>query len=109
MEKFVIQGEKFAPVAVGMQVFDYNNIVSATTTVVKTGAGFLKRIVINKGVVDATIKIYDNTSASAPAIGQITLPSTLELTNFGLDYDTRFSTGLTIVTNSAVDLTVVYS
>lgn len=86
----------------------YSNITSATTTVVKSGSGFLHKIVVNKGVASATITIYDNTSASGTKIGTITFGSSL-LTDIPVaHYDVYFATGLTIVTSGATDITVSY-
>lgn len=89
------------------QQFSFSNIVSATTTVVKSGAGLLHSINVNKAVAAATITIYDNTAASGTKIGTITFGAAL-LTDpplLGL-YDVTFATGLTIVTSGATDITV---
>lgn len=84
--------------------FDYRNIATATTTVVKSGAGILHAITINTTTA-STITVYDNTAgsgtaiatiAASPAIGQVFL------------YDVSFSTGLTIVTAGASNITVSY-
>lgn len=89
--------------------WNYNNITSATptTTVVKSGAGILHTITLNKPVATAVLTIYDNTAASAPVIGTITIPaSPMPVT---LTYDAAFSTGLTIKTETAAsDITVTY-
>lgn len=89
--------------------YNYNNITAAapTTTVVKTGSGILHTITFNKPVATCVVTIYDNTSATAPIIGIITVPaSPLPVT---LTYDVAFDTGLTIVTaTEASDITVSY-
>lgn len=85
------------------------NITTATTTTVKSGAGFLHAIVINKGVLAGVITIYDNTAASGTKIGTITFGAALLSDPPGLAlYDINFTTGLTIVTSAATDLTVSY-
>lgn len=84
------------------------NITTATTTTVKTGAGVLVRIINNKKVLSGVITIYDNTAASGTKIGTITNPATLLDNQLQLDYECIFSTGLTIVTSAAEDLTIVY-
>jgi hypothetical protein len=84
----------------------FSNVSTATTTTVKTGAGVLDRLVINKAGTGTTIVIYDNTAASGTKIA--TLTSTAQTT---LHYNIRFTTGLTIVTDAgsgAADVTVSY-
>lgn len=84
------------------------NIVGAATTVVKSGAGHLARIVFNKKVANGIVTMYDNTAGSGTKIGTITNPATLLDNAQGLDYGCDFGTGLTIVTSAADDITVVY-
>lgn len=88
--------------------FSFSNITTGTTTSVKSGAGFLHALVINKPVASATITMYDNTAASGTKIGTIALPATLTFDTDSLIYDVTFATGLTIVTSGATDLTVGY-
>lgn len=79
------------------------NITTATTTVVKSGIGRLKAIVVNTTAV-GTITIYDNTSAAGTKIGILqasVLPGTFT-------YECRFQTGLTILTGAASDITVIW-
>jgi hypothetical protein len=87
--------------------FSYSNITSATTTTVKSGAGFLHAIIINTPVASATITIYDSTTGSGTKIGTITLGATLANDIYGnFLYDVYFTTGLTIVTSGVTDITV---
>lgn len=79
------------------------NITTATTTLVKTGAGELRSITINTTAA-GTITIYDSLTATGTKIGTIKA-SEVEQT---LTYDVAFSTGLTIVTGAASDITVAY-
>jgi len=88
--------------------FSYANIASATTTTVKSGKGVLVGIVINKPVASTTVTIYDNTAGSGTKIGTITQPGTLLESQIVLPYNVTFSTGLTLVTSGADDLTVIY-
>ena len=88
--------------------YRYQNIASATTTVVKTTPGQLRRLVINKPVASTTITIYDNTAASGTKIATIATPATLLDAQIQLDYGVNFATGLTIVTSGADDINVVY-
>lgn len=84
----------------------YTNIASATTTVCRTGSGVLHAITVNKAVASGTITIYDNTAGSGTKIGIITFPATLLANQNTLIYDVVFTTGLTIVTVEANDITV---
>ncbi len=87
----------------------YLNITTATTTVVKATAGKLVAILVNKAVASGTITIYDNTSAAGTKIGTITSPGTLLHSQMVFPYfGADFSTGLTLVTVEAQDITVVY-
>jgi len=80
------------------------NITSATTTVVKSGAGTLHTVVINTRGTVSTATIYDNTAGSGTKIA--TIDTTLSTTSF--TYDASFSTGLTVVTVGAADITITY-
>ena len=84
----------------------FSNINTNTTSTVKSGAGVLKRIVVNKvGALSNTCTIYDNTTATGTIIGTID-----PHTHMVFEYDVVFNTGLTIVTatGTAADLTIVY-
>lgn len=83
--------------------FTYKNIAAGATTVVKSGAGELRSITVNTTAAGA-ITIYDNTAASGTKIG--TLKSSVVEGTY--QYDVAFSTGLTIVTAAASDITVSY-
>ena len=92
------------------QQMSYTNITLAapTTTVVKSGAGFLHALVINTPAATGVITIYDNTAASGTIIGTITQPAAL-LDGVGksIIYNVKFTIGLTIVTSTAAqNLTV---
>jgi len=67
------------------------NITTATTTVVKSGAGIFDRIVIN-------------TTAAGTKIGTIAASAGVG----SYQYNCKFDTGLTIVTGAASDLTVTW-
>lgn len=91
----------------GVENWSYRNITTATTTVVKSGVGTVKGVLINsKGTVASVITIYDNTSATGTKIGTI---DSLTLSGF-FDLGVVFSTGLTIVTTGTVapDITIIY-
>lgn len=84
------------------------NITSATTTVIKSGSGTLVRITNNRKVANGVITIYDNTAASGTKIGTITNPATLLDSAQTFEYGCAFVNGLTIVTSSTDDITVIW-
>lgn len=81
--------------------FSYVHITTATTTNVKSGAGFLHLIVINTTAAGA-ITIYDNTAASGTTIAIFAASATIGT----YLYDVSFTTGLTVVTAAASDVTI---
>lgn len=85
--------------------FNYTNITTDTTTVIKTGQGVLHAINFNKPVATEVITVFDNTAASGTAIATITIPASPQPVT--LFYDVSFNTGLTILTATAAsDITV---
>jgi hypothetical protein len=70
--------------------YKYTRITTATTTQVKTGAGVLKRIVVNVPVSAGTISIIDNITGSTVNVGVIT--STADLKPFFIDFDIKITT-----------------
>lgn len=78
-------------------------ISTATTTTVKSGAGFLHSLTVNGGTA-GTIIGYDNTAGSGTVL--FSFDSTNALATYL--FDIVFSTGLTIVTASATKITVSY-
>jgi hypothetical protein len=109
--------DQFQPVAedntVGVikveQRFSYTRIATATTTLVKSGAGFLHAIIVNSPVANGVIEFDDALTNTTPIIGKITYPATL--VSDGPDsclYDCSFATGLSITTTGTMDITVVW-
>lgn len=89
--------------------YSFNNITTATTTTVKSGAGTLHSIITNTTAASATVTIYDNTAGSGTKIGTTTNPvSLLQMGPLTAIYDVAFATGLTIVTTGTQDITVTY-
>ena len=84
----------------------HTRISGATTVTVKSGAGFLRRITINRPT-NGSATVYDSTTGTGTILAVInytngTSPSTLE-------YGFNFTTGLTIVTTGAnTDISVLY-
>ncbi len=87
-----------------IQKWNYTNITSATTTLVKTGAGVLHSIVVNTTAA-GSIKIEDALTDTTPLIGTLKA-SVAEGTYL---YDVEFTTGLNIVTAGASDITVSWA
>lgn len=86
---------------------NYAHISTATTTIVKSGAGVLHNISVNTlGTVASVTTVYDNTAGSGTVIAVI---NTLALSG-AFVLDVAFSTGLTLVTTGTVapDITVSY-
>lgn len=87
--------------------YKYKAITDQSTTLVKSGSGFLHAIVLNKPTENTTVKIDDALTDTTPVIGTITIPEKPQPTT--LIYDLGFNTGLTIVTGTAnSDITVIY-
>ncbi|MEW6126730.1 MAG: hypothetical protein AB1757_06805 [Acidobacteriota bacterium] len=85
------------------QRFSYNYISTATTTQVKSGAGFLHAIVVGETAA-GSIKVIDNTSGTTTNLGELKA-SIVEGTYV---FNCSFATGLRIVTAAASKITVIY-
>lgn len=83
------------------QRYSATYISTATTTTVKTGAGFLHSITLGETAAGA-ITIYDNTAGSGTVIN-VLKASIAEQT---FEFNVAFGTGLTIVTAGASKLSV---
>lgn len=88
---------------------NYTNITTATTTVVKSGEGILRRLIINSPVATGVVTIYDNTSATGAKIATILNPAGIAVNPVTVEYNVKFSTGLTIVTSAVDNITVVWN
>jgi hypothetical protein len=90
--------------------YNYTNITTATTTLVKTGPGVLHSLVVNTPVGSGVIEMDDALTNTTPKIGTITFPATiLSIGYLSNIYDIAFSTGLSITTTtSGMDITVVW-
>lgn len=80
-----------------------NYIATATTTVVKTGAGILHAITVEGGTA-GTIIVYDNTAATGTILASFSSTNALQTYVF----DVTFATGLTVITSAATQLSVSY-
>ncbi len=86
----------------------YAHLNSTGTTTIKSGAGILRRVVVNtRGGITNTLTIYDNTSGSGTVIAAI---DTVNGVLGHFEYNVAFSTGLTVVnaTGTSADITVIY-
>lgn len=87
--------------------FGYNAVSTATTTLVKTGAGQLHQVIVLGGTLGA-ITVYDALTATNPIAPTFT---PVAMTGSGpqvYTFDVTFGVGLTIVTAAATALTVTY-
>lgn len=83
--------------------YSYATISTATTTTVKSGAGFLHRITVTGGTT-GTIVVYDNTAASGTKIADFDTTNALA----SYEFNVSFTTGLTIITGASTKITVSY-
>lgn len=85
------------------------NITTATTTTVKSGTGIFHSLCINTPLASETVTIYNSLTATGTKIGTVTIPATITGENPSCQtFNVFFSLGLTFVTSSTADLTVVY-
>lgn len=104
LKRGLLTDTRGAPVVT--ELFTHAHLAGAATTTVKSGAGFLKRISINR-TANGTATIYDNITATGTPI--INLAATNGTSPTTLEYGFNFTTGLTIVTTGAsLDLSVLY-
>ena len=86
----------------------YAHLNSTGTTTIKSGAGILRRVVVNtNGSGSNTFTIYDNTVGSGTVIATI---DTVNAVGGFFEYGLAFSIGLTVVsaTGTSADITVIY-
>lgn len=74
----------------------YVELTANGTFVLKKQAGYLQGITINLPG-GASLQVFDNTSAAAPAISGGSAAFALPAAGSFLDYDCHFSNGLTVV------------
>jgi len=86
------------------RVYTPQNITTATTTTVKSGAGILGKIVVN-ATAAGSITVYDSLTASGTKIA--TMKASIGEGSYS--FDAAFATGLTVVTAAASDITVCYN
>jgi hypothetical protein len=108
---FFIQGHQMSVLSgPATPVFEsgllYNNITTATTALVKSGAGTLGRLIINTAGAGSSAAIYDGLSASGTLIATVSTA-----TQNSLSFGIAFAAGLCVVTSggSAANITVAYA
>ena len=79
----------------------YSHVAGASTTIVNTGPGRLRSIIV--GTPAGTCTVYDSTTGSGTVIAIITATSPVSL-----NFNCVFSVGLTVVTTSTSDVTIIY-
>lgn len=104
----------FKPVTAGVQGtvtiggYNYTHLAGTGTTLVKTGAGVLRAIVVNKPVA-GTIEADDALTNTTPVIGIMTVGTVTAMPPFNVTYDVAFATGLSVtIGTGAMDVTVVW-
>ena len=95
------------PLSIESQISStYEHISTATTTVCKVGAGTLHGIAINNPSA-STLTMYDNTTTGGTVIGSLVV-TTKVTSPFFMAYNLSFSNGLTILTDTISDYTIIY-
>lgn len=95
--------------AVATGGYSYVHITTATTTLVKSGAGTLHALIVNTPVLSGVVELDDAITHTTPIVAKVTYPATL--VSDGPDsviYDLAFSTGMSVTTTGVMDITVVY-
>lgn len=116
-EPFAIAAAIFKPVTIAiagtvhMAGYNYTRMTTQTTTQIKTGAGVLHAVIINKPLANGVVEMDDALSNTSPVIGLITLPATLlqDGPKMWGPADVMFSIGLSVTTSGATqDVTIVW-
>lgn len=98
----MLRDDSNAPTPVGNKKY----ITTTATTLVKSGAGFLYSVTLNKPVATGTIEIDDAVTQTNP-FAIITSPTGVQPST--IFYNVAFTTGLSITTATAAqDITVSY-
>ncbi len=81
------------------------NITTATTTLVKTGAGTISGVTVNTAGAGSIIKIYDGLTNAGTLLATISSAAQVSLS-----YGLAFATGLCVVTSGGTpaDVTIQY-
>lgn len=98
---------KYDPGSRVVPFYSYKNITTQTTTLVKSGGGFLHSITFNHPVTNGVVEIDDAVTNTTPIIATVT--TNTNPAPFTVIYDVEFTTGLSITTSVAnQDITVSY-
>lgn len=96
------------PVTVKLAPQNWRHANTNATVTAKTGAGILRRAVINtKGATSNVLTIYDGTTTGGALIASI---DTVNAVGGAFDYELPFTTGLTfqLAGGTAADITVIF-
>lgn len=83
----------------------YENITSILPTTCKVGNGFFSKIILNNPS-NTRITIYDSITDSGRIIASIDPDASA--TPLELNYGVNFSNGLTVISGSVIDMTIIY-
>jgi len=78
--------------------YNYTFINTATTTTIATSGGYINGVLLGQTTTGNTYTFYDNTTAAAPIIAEITSGNTVTLF---MDMKAEYNTGLTVDTTGA--------
>lgn len=87
-----------------LEAFNITPITTATTTLVKTGNGFLRSVFVSS-VTGGTFTVYDNTTATGTPIVATVTPSA---GGVSYTFPCGISTGITIVTTGTISLSILW-
>jgi hypothetical protein len=90
---------------IGLTPYNYFNMTTGTTSLVKSGSGFLHNVCINTPAA-GTLLVLDSLTGAGVHIGQLTEVAA-QAPNCSI-FDVQFSTGLTLSTTVAGDVTASY-
>ncbi len=85
------------------QRFTNANIITATTTTIKSGAGYVDEVIVVGGTL-GNVTIYDNIAAS----GTVLCPTVTPVSGAVILKHCTFATGLTIITVAATGIVISY-
>jgi hypothetical protein len=90
-------------------VWNIKTVTTAATTVIKSGPGVIKRVILPTPVATATVKVWDGVSAAgAVLLETVTVPAS-PVTPFSFELGVDFTTGCTLVTAVAnMGVVVIY-
>ena len=90
-------------------IWTYHHLAAAGTATIKSSAGILGNIIVNKSIAASVITVLDGTAVvGAGTIAVITSPAVLLHNQFESAYHASFTAGLIVITTGLDDITVTY-